>query len=183
MQCSNFHWSIYLCLMYQALFHTTSSKKLHRAWQQGLFTPVTVTVHCSTSNLFHFQWVLIWVNFDPVQEIGPKVGGGHSFPILRYMQTMILHNWQYSPSRALIGNLNSLQQTVGDSTPGLPDSVEDKVQWVSSYKFQKRSLIAGQNTIIFQRTSNRKLLKKKHHHEHHYDWTNTQKWKFETTNL
>ena len=24
-------------------------------------------------------WVLIQVNFDPIQEIGPKVGGGHSF--------------------------------------------------------------------------------------------------------
>ena len=24
-------------------------------------------------------WVLIRVNFDPIQEIGPKVGGGHSF--------------------------------------------------------------------------------------------------------
>ena len=24
-------------------------------------------------------WALIWVNFDPIQEIGPKVGGGHSF--------------------------------------------------------------------------------------------------------
>ena len=24
-------------------------------------------------------WALIQVNFDPIQEIGPKVGGGHSF--------------------------------------------------------------------------------------------------------
>ena len=24
-------------------------------------------------------WVLIQVNFDPIQEIGPKVGGGRSF--------------------------------------------------------------------------------------------------------
>ena len=24
-------------------------------------------------------WALIRVNFDPIQEIGPKVGGGHSF--------------------------------------------------------------------------------------------------------
>ena len=24
-------------------------------------------------------WVLIQVNIDPIQEIGPKVGGGHSF--------------------------------------------------------------------------------------------------------
>ena len=24
-------------------------------------------------------WTLIWVNFDPMQEIGPKVGGGYSF--------------------------------------------------------------------------------------------------------
>ena len=24
-------------------------------------------------------WALIQVNFDPTQEIGPKVGGGHSF--------------------------------------------------------------------------------------------------------
>ena len=25
------------------------------------------------------EWVLIRVNFDPIQEIGPKVGGGRSF--------------------------------------------------------------------------------------------------------
>ena len=25
------------------------------------------------------EWVLIWVKFDPIQEIGPKVEGGHSF--------------------------------------------------------------------------------------------------------
>ena len=36
-------------------------------------------------------WVLIWVNFDPIQEIEPKVGGGlsfksgHSFVRLRYI--------------------------------------------------------------------------------------------------
>ena len=24
-------------------------------------------------------WTLIKVNFDPILEIGPKVGGGHSF--------------------------------------------------------------------------------------------------------
>ena len=24
-------------------------------------------------------WLLIQLNFDPIQEIGPKVGGGHSF--------------------------------------------------------------------------------------------------------
>ena len=24
-------------------------------------------------------WTLIQVNFDPIQEIGPKVGGGHAF--------------------------------------------------------------------------------------------------------
>ena len=28
---------------------------------------------------FASGWVLIWVNFDPIQEIGPKVGGGRSF--------------------------------------------------------------------------------------------------------
>ena len=25
------------------------------------------------------RWALIWVNFDPIQEIEPKVGSGHSF--------------------------------------------------------------------------------------------------------
>ena len=25
------------------------------------------------------EWVLFLVNFDPLQKIGPKVGGGHSF--------------------------------------------------------------------------------------------------------
>ena len=25
------------------------------------------------------RWALIQVNFDPIQEIGPKVGGGRSF--------------------------------------------------------------------------------------------------------
>ena len=25
------------------------------------------------------RWVLIQINFDPIQEIGPKVGGGRSF--------------------------------------------------------------------------------------------------------
>ena len=25
------------------------------------------------------EWALIRVNFDPTQEIGPKLGGGHSF--------------------------------------------------------------------------------------------------------
>ena len=29
-------------------------------------------------------WVLIQVNFDPIQEIGPKIGGVCSFPRLRY---------------------------------------------------------------------------------------------------
>ena len=24
-------------------------------------------------------WALIQVNFNPIQEVGPKVGGGHSF--------------------------------------------------------------------------------------------------------
>ena len=30
-------------------------------------------------------WALIWANFDPIQEIGPKVGGGRSFVRLQYM--------------------------------------------------------------------------------------------------
>ena len=29
-------------------------------------------------------WALIQVNFDPIQEIGPKVGGGRSFARLWY---------------------------------------------------------------------------------------------------
>ena len=31
------------------------------------------------------EWVLIRVNFDPTQEIEPKVGGGRSFPRLWYI--------------------------------------------------------------------------------------------------
>ena len=30
-------------------------------------------------------WALIWVNFDPIREIGPKVGGGRSFTRLQYI--------------------------------------------------------------------------------------------------
>ena len=41
-------------------------------------------------------WALIQVNFDPIQEIGPKIGaehfveGGCSFMRLRYYQTVFL---------------------------------------------------------------------------------------------
>ena len=43
-------------------------------------------------------WVLIQVSFNPIQEIGPKVGGGHSFvsgPFfarLRYMRKVL---WRF----------------------------------------------------------------------------------------
>ena len=30
-------------------------------------------------NQKHPLWAFIQANFDPIQEIGPKVGGGHSF--------------------------------------------------------------------------------------------------------
>ena len=41
-------------------------------------------------------WVLIWVNIDPVQEIGSKVGGGRSFTRLWYKYcslTIERHGW------------------------------------------------------------------------------------------
>ena len=38
--------------------------------------------------------MLISVNFDPIQEVGPKVGGGHSFPRLwcTYIREILLLN-------------------------------------------------------------------------------------------
>ena len=33
-------------------------------------------------------WVLIQVNFDPIQEKGPEVGSVHSFPRLWYVYVM-----------------------------------------------------------------------------------------------
>ena len=62
-------------------------------------------------------WVLIQVNFDPIQEIGPKVGGGRSFvsgPFfarLRYWFHEVvssLFNSSASPSTFSIFQLNML---------------------------------------------------------------------------
>ena len=42
------------------------------------------------------RWVLLQVNFDPIQKIVPKVGGGHSFEGWRSMEYVYKHNWQWS---------------------------------------------------------------------------------------
>ena len=48
-------------------------------------------------------WVLIWVNFGPIQEIGQKVGGGPFFARLRYYLVLIFgsirHMFTYTHKR------------------------------------------------------------------------------------
>ena len=39
----------------------------------------TPRIHCFTQMKFAPGWALVWVNFDSIQEFGPKVGGWHSF--------------------------------------------------------------------------------------------------------
>ena len=41
----------------------------------------------------------------------------------------------------MIGNLSSLQQTIGDSTPGLSVSVEDKVKCSSELAYTKLCVV------------------------------------------
>ena len=46
-------------------------------------------------------WALISVNFDPIQEIGPKVGGGRSFvsgPFFARLRYMLFPNMAYDGS-------------------------------------------------------------------------------------
>ena len=46
---------------------------MHSAWGCASQTPQVCNESLAPG------WALIWVNFDPVQKIEPKVGGGHSF--------------------------------------------------------------------------------------------------------
>ena len=40
-------------------------------------------------------WALIKVNFDPILEIGPKVGGGHSLKILEVAFNILARNLNF----------------------------------------------------------------------------------------
>ena len=43
----------------------------------------------ATQSSLQDAWVLIRVDFDLIQEVGPKVRGGHSFPRLQYIHTYV----------------------------------------------------------------------------------------------
>ena len=49
-------------------------------------------------------WALIQVNFDPIQELGPKVGGGHSFmsgPFFTRLRYMYVYTPLFSDIKKL----------------------------------------------------------------------------------
>ena len=48
---------------------------LHEVFLRTALEAVLLKLHAKLSP----GWALIQVNFDPIQEIGPKVGGGRSF--------------------------------------------------------------------------------------------------------
>ena len=65
---------------------------LRKQWDS--YTQTSIVMQISSSVKLHVKltlgWVLIWVNFDLKQEIGPKVGGGRSFARLRYWPKRIV---------------------------------------------------------------------------------------------
>ena len=75
--CSVHHIS-YVCLRKNCLrvtfgevFHEVSMSDMHSRLRHSMFLKLHTKVAPG--------WKLIWVNFDPMEEIGPKVGGGCTF--------------------------------------------------------------------------------------------------------
>ena len=60
-------------------------------WGNSLFVQV-LTITFINHAKFALGWALIQVNFDPIQEIGSKVGGGCSFMRLWYMKNPLFNS-------------------------------------------------------------------------------------------